>query len=202
LILQEREAAIPGAAVDVIHHVVEVPQAAPPPRGGAVELMVPAGAVLARRRADDGGAAGAAGEEAGGGSAGGHRAELEQQVVHVLLQHPQVLLLLLLLLLHWNTRRCLPGADVVMIGLFLLLLVLILPLQQQQLALHLASLLEEPRPGALDVLGRLGLLEVRPPVVLDLVVRPPRQAARDRRPSVVRASSCVRHKEIKPSLTG
>jgi hypothetical protein len=69
------------------------------------------------------------------------------------------------------------------IGLFLLLL-MVLSLQQQQLALHLAPLLEEPRPGALDVLGRLALLEVRPPVVLDLVVRSTRQAARDRRPSV------------------
>jgi hypothetical protein len=48
---------------------------------------------------------------------------------------------------------------------------------------HFLPLLEEPRSGALDVLGRLALLEVRPPVVLDLVVRPAREAASDRRPS-------------------
>jgi len=40
-------------------------------------------------------------------------------------------------------------------------------------------LVEQLRPGAAR---RPGLLEVRPPVVLDLVVRPPRQAPRDRRP--------------------
>jgi len=83
-------------------------------------------------------------------------------------------------------RRRLPddGSIVVVViaGRPLLLVVLLLPLLllQEQLALHLAALLEEPRPRALDVLGRLALLEVRPPVVLDLVVRPPRQAARDR----------------------
>jgi len=47
---------------------------------------------------------------------------------------------------------------------------------------HFLPLLEEPGSGALDVLGRLALLEVRPPVVLDLVVRPARESASDRRP--------------------
>ena len=44
------------------------------------------------------------------------------------------------------------------------------------------ALLEKPGSRALDALGRLALLEVRPPVVLDLVVCPAREAASDRRP--------------------
>jgi hypothetical protein len=47
---------------------------------------------------------------------------------------------------------------------------------------HFLPLLEKPRSRALDVLGRLALLEVRPPVVLDLIVRPAREAASDRGP--------------------
>jgi hypothetical protein len=47
---------------------------------------------------------------------------------------------------------------------------------------HFPALLEEPGSRALNVLGRLALLEVRPPVVLDLIVRPAGEAASDRRP--------------------
>jgi hypothetical protein len=75
--------------------------------------------------------------------------------------------------------ECTCGARGVVVIFVLAYELLLLPL-----ALHLAALLEEPRPRALDVLGRLALLEVRPPVVLDLVVRPTGQAARNRRPPV------------------
>ena len=66
----------------------------------------------------------------------------------------------------------------------LLLLVLVQEVQALEVLAALLLLLElvlveQLRPGAAR---RPGLLEVRPPVVLDLVVRPPRQAPRDRRP--------------------
>jgi hypothetical protein len=69
--------------------------------------------------------------------------------------------------------------------LVLVLQKLLLLLQELQALEVLALLLElvlveQLRPGAPR---RPGLLEVRPPVILDLVVRPPRQAPRDRRPS-------------------
>jgi hypothetical protein len=78
-----------------------------------------------------------------------------QKLVALLLEQQLLALLLLLLLLQ----------EVEILAALLLLLELIL--------------VEQLGPGAAR---RPGLLEVGPPVVLDLVVRPPRQAPRDRRP--------------------
>jgi hypothetical protein len=80
---------------------------------------------------------------------------LAHQKLVALLLEQQLLALLLLLLLQ----------EVEILAALLLLLELIL--------------VEQLGPGAAR---RPGLLEVGPPVVLDLVVRPPRQAPRDRRP--------------------
>jgi hypothetical protein len=80
---------------------------------------------------------------------------LAHQKLVALLLEQQLLALLLLLLLQ----------EVEILAALLLLLELVL--------------VEQLGPGAAR---RPGLLEVGPPVVLDLVVRPPRQAPRDRRP--------------------
>lgn len=69
-----------------------------------------------------------------------------------------------------------------LLGLELLLLLLLLLL----LCYLLLLVTEEACTCTLDVLGGLALLEVGAPVVLDLVVRPPREAPGYRRPSVHR----------------
>lgn len=181
VILEQSEAApaARAATTDVIYNVevVEVPQAAP---RGAAGVDLPAGTRVA------GGAIAAVEEEVGRRR---HWIMVLQEVVHVrhIPHHRQVVVVL-------RRRRCWPcccficvmasravavvvraSSAVVVLDVALVLVV----------TLHdLAALLEEARPGALDVLGRrLALLEVRPPVVLDLVVRPAGEATRNRRPS-------------------
>jgi hypothetical protein len=83
----------------------------------------------------------------------------------MLLHHHRLLLVLLLheMLLVLLLLEQVQSVEVLSVLLLLLELVLV----------------EQLRPGPPR---RPRLLEVRPPVVLDLVVRPPRQAPRDRRP--------------------
>ena len=174
LILRQREAVVPQAArtaavdVDIHKDVVEVPQAAP--RGAAAVDQLPAGPRLA-----PGNAGGAAAVE----EVRRHGLVL-QEVVHVRRHHYQVVVLRR----RWpcyvfSVARRAVVADVFSASAVARVAVVVSGVHD------LAALLQEPRPRALDVLGRrrFALLEVRPPVVLDLVVRPAGEATRDRRPS-------------------